>query len=63
MTTPTEIECTLVITELDGNVSIKLQVPSGAEETVAGALAKVLFEQAGGMMELALAEPDVPTAQ
>lgn len=63
MTTSIKTECSIVITELDGSISIKLDVPVGAEETVAAALAKALFDQAEEFMELALAAPDLPTQQ
>ncbi|MEH2482781.1 hypothetical protein V1282_006138 [Nitrobacteraceae bacterium AZCC 2146] len=33
-----------------GKVSIKAQIPVGAEETIAGALVKALFGQAGDIM-------------
>lgn len=63
MTTSTKTECSIVITELDGNMSIRLDIPADSEEAVATALAKALFDQAECFTELALAALDLPTQQ
>lgn len=51
-----EIRCSVVITEIDGKLAIMAQIPDGAENTVAGTLAKALIEQSAGIMNAILGE-------
>lgn len=44
------IQCSVNISEVDGKLMILAKIPDGAEETVAGTLARALIEKAGEIM-------------
>ncbi len=47
------ITCTIAIIEVDGHISISANIPDGAENTIAGAMAKQLLNGAAVIMNRA----------
>lgn len=53
------VKCSVIITEVDGKLHIMAQIPDGADDTIAGTLAKALIEQSAGIMNMLLGENQV----
>lgn len=48
------IQCSIIITEVDGKLHIMAKVPDHAENTIAGALARGLIEKSAEIMNAIL---------
>lgn len=51
---PKNIQCSVVITEIDGKLSIIANIPDNAGETIPGLLAKALIERGREIMNSGL---------